>query len=281
MSKAQVEEAVYAADSGATWIRIACPWCGNETPSKRNMSVTQDSSFYQCHRCGERGFYRPLVPSLESLRVKLSAPEPEVEEKKPALPFHFKPLFLSPLMTEDEFFWEYMVRRGVHPEVFVSHGVGYCVAGFYAGSVVVPFWHEQELVGFVARNLTDRQYRYPKGFRREQVMFNMDRLHDDEPLVIVEGVFDALPHDPYTAAVLGKPTRNHFDMIEKSGLRSDSRRKRFYFMLDGDARSENWAAVKLLQRRGVDAVLVKTPSGKDPGDLNPEQFHDIITQGIT
>lgn len=277
MSKALVEEAVLSLGTDAEWVRIECPWCASETPGKKNMAVATESSFFQCHRCAEKGFYRPRIATLDNL--KLTPKRLEFEEAAgPTLPWQYRPLHHTAMMQEDEYYWDYVVGRGVHPDTIVEYQIGYCPSGFYAGSIVVPFYRSGVLTGFVARNLEDRQYRYPKGFRREQTFFNHDRLFDDDDVVVVEGVFDALPHVPHTMAVLGKPTRNHIQLIKLASRGIDFSGKRFYFMLDGDARSENWAAVMQLRMSGVSAIFIKTPAGKDPGDLTPDEFYSLIQE---
>jgi hypothetical protein len=277
LNKEAVEEAVLLSGSDAEWIRIACPWCGHETKNKRNMSVAQESSYYFCHRCQVKGFYAPKVRTLETIKVApaLQFDDDDISMK---LPWEFKPLHMTPQLREDEEYWDYVVGRGVHPETIVEFGIGYCATGFYARSVVVPFYRGQSLVGFVAKNLDDGQYRYPKGFRREFVFFNHNRMYDDAPVVVVEGVFDALPHVPHTIATLGKPTHYHIKMIEDNHESGIFDGKVYYFMLDGDARAENWAAVQRLKLKGVPARLVKVPSGKDPGNLSVDEFYSLIQE---
>jgi hypothetical protein len=274
MSKQQVADIVAAmmderGDTNA-WYRIPCPWCGHENPSKRNMSVSQESGYFYCHRCQEKGFYKRshakewYIPPVERVL-------PVQAVQKPKLPDDFVALSETPKSGMDFSFWNYVVGRNVLPETIVDCGVGYCTHGMYRDCIVVPLWDGPELSGFVARNIKDRSYRYPKGFRREISMFNKDRLWDDEPIVVVEGVFDALPHYPHTVAVLGKPSREHKNLLA-------SVRKRVYVMLDGDARAESWALATLLKVKGIDAIYVPVPSGKDPGDATPEEFIKSIQQ---
>ena len=252
------------------WIRIECPWCGHENTSKRNMSVALKTGYFYCHRCQEKGFYKRskakdwYVPPVDN---------PLSEPPKPAitLPDEFQPLNERPVAGTDIRFWNYVTGRGVHPETIVDCGIGYCQFGFYRDCIVVPLWDGPNLSGFVARNIVDRSYRYQKGFRREISMFNKDRLWDEDPIVVVEGVFDALPHYPHTVAVLGKPSYEHKKLLA-------SVRKRVYVMLDGDAKAESWALATLLRVGGVDAIYVPVAPGKDPGDASHEEFLQAIQQ---
>ena len=274
MSKSQVAEIVAAwmderGDCGP-WLRIACPWCGHENPSKRNMSVAPESGYYYCHRCQEKGFYKTKERDWYIPPVDPVARQAMVDEGV-ALPDDFVPLPEVPKTALDLAFWRYVVGRNVAPETIVDCGIGYCTQGLYRDCVVVPLWDGPKLSGFVARNIKDRSYRYPKGFRREISMFNKDRLWDDEPIVVVEGVFDALPHYPHTVAVLGKPSREHKKLLA-------SVRKRVYVMLDGDAKAESWSLATLLRVSGVDAIYVPVAPGTDPGDASHEEFIQSIQQ---
>jgi len=273
MSKSEVADlvAAFVAERGddRAWLRIPCPWCGHENLSKRNMSVSQDSGYFYCHRCQEKGFYKKrneqdwFIPPVDIV----------VEAKAPTitLPEEFTPLSERPKAGSDFLFWNYVVGRNVHPDTIVDCGLGYCTHGFYRDCLVVPLWDGEKLSGFVARNVKDRSYRYPKGFQREISMFNKDRLWDDEPIVVVEGVFDAMPHYPHAVAVLGKPSKEHKKLLA-------SVRKRVYIMLDGDARAESWALAQLLKVQGIDAIYVPVASGKDPGDATHEEFLRSIQQ---
>src|SRR5262249_30190976 len=82
------------------------------------------------------------------------------------------------------------------------------------------------------------------------------------PLLLVEGVFDALPHWPHAAAFLGKPTGAHLAALDKH------RGRPIVVILDGDAWEQGWAVAQRVRALGVPSIAsVKLPAGFDPGEL--------------
>jgi DNA primase len=92
----------------------------------------------------------------------------------------------------------YLTQRGISPDTAQWFGVGmYQGAGFLAGRCVIPIRDQQSrLVAYVGRavNGQEPKYRFPAGFRKSQVLFNLDRaIQTDGPnVIVVEGFFDAL-----------------------------------------------------------------------------------------
>jgi DNA primase len=69
--------------------------------------------------------------------------------------------------------------------------------GFLAGRCVIPIRDENsQLVAYAGRavNGEEPKYRFPAGFRKSQVLFNLDRAVQTggNNLIVVEGFFDAL-----------------------------------------------------------------------------------------
>ena len=70
-------------------------------------------------------------------------------------------------------------------------------AGFLAGRCVIPIRDEEgRLVAYAGRavNGQEPKYRFPAGFRKSQVLFNLDRAMQTcgRNVIVVEGFFDAM-----------------------------------------------------------------------------------------
>jgi DNA primase len=92
-------------------------------------------------------------------------------------------------------------QRGLTPETIVDFGVGYCSKGMMEGRIAIPIHNAKgEVVAYAGRFVGEPgedtpKYKLPPGFRKSQELFNLDRAAKqpaDEPLVIVEGFFDAM-----------------------------------------------------------------------------------------
>jgi len=92
----------------------------------------------------------------------------------------------------------YLAQRGISPATARLFGVGmYHGNGFLAGRCVIPIRDEKsQLVAYAGRavNGEEPKYRFPAGFRKSQVLFNLDRAiaTGSRNVIVVEGFFDAL-----------------------------------------------------------------------------------------
>jgi len=92
----------------------------------------------------------------------------------------------------------YLAQRGISSATASLFGVGmYHGAGFLAGRCVIPIRDEKsQLIAYAGRavNGEEPKYRFPAGFSKSQVLFNLDRAMATgrRNVIVVEGFFDAL-----------------------------------------------------------------------------------------
>jgi DNA primase len=95
----------------------------------------------------------------------------------------------------------YFAERGLAPETIEEFGLAFCNKGIMAGRIVIPIHNPAgELVAYAGRwpgvpPDGKEKYRLPGGFKKSLELFNAHRAFAepaDQPLVIVEGYFDAL-----------------------------------------------------------------------------------------
>jgi hypothetical protein len=271
------------APNSAGWVRAHCPWCeelGHHSRVK-NLAINPETGYYKCWRsfhCGTVGFlferaeqtYSPAYvaingPSAQELVKKRNAgPTPtdlddfqliDVEKPGIGLPYYM-----------------YLRKRRVSNKAIVANGIGFATSGLFRNRVIVPFRHDGKYMGSVARVLGESSYAYrnSSGFVRDS-MFNVDalRIETPEPVAIVEGLFDALPHWPYAVACLGKPTDNQVEIIAQA-------KRPVVMFLDGDARMENRGTMLRLALRGAPVRAVYLPPAIDPGDISHATFLEYL-----
>ena len=282
----EVQEAFdnYGGHGGADDCRVDCPLCGDKTGKddhRASLSVNMQTGFYKCHKCGTVGrlegfedddFFRerPTKPDREAITLPrgFQAIEPEMVES------------LLPIGAAAQ----YAHRRTGDWGIVTQVGIGMA-----ANRLIVPIRDsEGKHLGHVARvipellpaYLPDVKYVNPKGFRREELLFNESALDvplseylmgNDEglPVMVTEGVFDALPHWPLAVACLGKPTHVQETLLERS-LRP------LAIVLDGDAWETGKALAQRLCLRGVPASWVELPPNTDPGDYDRDTMRRIL-----
>lgn len=256
--------AAKASAGGREWVRINCPCCEIRTGKpdrKSSMGVNTRTGKYSCFRCAVRG-------DLESLDFfeEMRRGEPALDaDPTPELPESFVELSTGALCVETA--RRYVKeKRGLSDNLIAEARIGACTTGRFAGRVVIPLFDlDDDLRWFIARSWgedAERPYLYPRGGRGD-ILYNERALFIDspDPVIVVEGAFDALHLWPNAVAVLGKPTPAHLEKL--AGCH-----RPVAFCLDGDAHDEAWAYMMQLKLRGKEDVgTVKFPPRADPDEF--------------
>lgn len=121
-------------------------------------------------------------------------PEPTSTETGPNKPLGFE---LKNLDTAHA----YLAERKLSEVAIAEFGLGYCGKGSMRGRIVIPIHNaDGQLVAYAGRWPGEPpedtpKYKFPVGFRKAQELFNLHRAPREpqkEPLIIVEGFFDAI-----------------------------------------------------------------------------------------
>ncbi len=252
---------------GGGYGRGVCPVCPERrgTPDRKgSLWHHPETGFYGCWRCGVKGKLEGATGPRRPAAPPPPVPVPNLPAEAVALASQEGRRALS-LEPARRYLLE---RRSLAWEVVEASGAHACLDGWFGGRVLFPCYRGAEVRGFVARawGKTDRPYLYPKGFDRT-AMWNGDALTQDtdRPLLVVEGVFDALRHWPDATAVLGKPSAAQVTALSYA-------RRPLVIALDGDAWKESRALALKLRLRGGDARWLKLPPGEDPDSLGRAWF---------
>ena len=152
--------------------------------------------------------------------------------------------------------------------------------GFLAGRCVIPIRDEKsQLVAYVGRavNSEEPKYRFPAGFRKSQVLFNLNRaIETDGPnVIVVEGFFDALKvHQaghPAVVALMGSSFSQRQSELLLSHFASVT------LMLDGDQTGRHAAEhiVPLLTPK-VRVHKVELPNRTQPDQLSSAEINVLV-----
>jgi DNA primase len=175
----------------------------------------------------------------------------------------------------------YLTHRGISPATARLFGVGmYHGNGFLAGRCVIPIRDEKsQLVAYVGRavNGEEPKYRFPTGFRKSQVLFNLHRAMQTSRnhVIVVEGFFDALKiHQAGHPAVVA--------LMGSSFSQRQSELLLCYFagatlMLDGDEPGRRAAdfIAQLLQSK-VSVNKVDLPNCVQPDQLSSTEINVLV-----
>jgi DNA primase len=124
-----------------------------------------------------------------SMPLRLPASEPAMQEPNRPLGF---------VLRDIDACHPYLGARSIEPSTARTFGVGfYAGAGLLKGRVVIPIHNESnELIAYAGRAIdgSEPKYRFPAGFRKSQVLFNLNRARRAQynAVVVVEGFFDTM-----------------------------------------------------------------------------------------
>jgi len=176
----------------------------------------------------------------------------------------------------------YLEQRGIFPATARLFGVGmYRGNGFLAGRCVIPIRDENSrLVAYAGRAVHGElpKYRFPSGFRKSHLLFNLDRARHAgaRNVIVVEGFFDALKvHQAGHAVVALMGTS--FSQRQSELLTSHF--TRVTLMLDGDQpgrRAAEFMAQLLLPKMPVDKVAL--PKGVQPDQLSSAEINLLLVR---
>jgi DNA primase len=175
----------------------------------------------------------------------------------------------------------YLAQRGISAATARLFGVGiYHGTGFLAGRCVIPIRDEKsQLVAYSGRAVNGEQpkYRFPAGFRKSQVLFNLDRAMQtgSRDVIVVEGFFDAMKvyqaGHPAVVALMGAS----FSQRQSELLLSHF--AHVTLMLDGDNTGRRSAEViaQLLKPK-VSVSKVELPNTVQPDHLSSAEINALV-----
>lgn len=213
------------------------------------------------------------------IRDRAAETQDEASEENPPLTFR-----LSNLNPRHP----YLSERGLERETIEYFGLGYCSSGLMRGRVVIPIHNERgELVAYSGRYLGEPpegrpKYLLPSGFRKSQVVFNLDRAGKnakESGLVVVEGFFDVFrvwqAGFPHVVAIMGSAlSERQSDLLVASVGPSG----RIALLLDQDdaGRSCSTRCIDELSSRVFVKAFALPHEGDQPDLLSKDQIRQVF-----
>lgn len=270
--RSAVESAAAGARASSTgWHRTNCPCCLTRTGKsdyKGALAINARTGVFKCWKCSLKGRMSGKFEDFER--------EEEVAPIKMEPPEHYVTLASHEGQTSFslEPAREYAAKR-CDPSMWFEIGIGGCARGYYAGRVIVPIYDldDQTWAGWVGRTWypSEKAYTYPKGMNRAAMLYNPRAVYADteEPLLVVEGVFDAIHLWPNAVAILGKASEPQMEALASSN-------RPIVMVLDGDAWMEGWSMAAVLKLRGRVAGSVRLPPTLDPDEVPRDWLDEEI-----
>ena len=186
----------------------------------------------------------------------------EVRKKIVHLPKEFKPLWINDGSIIQRHALIYLQNRNITKSDIIRYQIGYCSDGIYNNRVIIPSYDASgELNFFVGRSIYKAGMKY-KNPPVSKDMIGFDLFNNwDEPIVLCEGVFDAIAIKRNAIPLFGKT-------VPKSLMKKiyEKQVKSIYILLDRDAIKDSIKMIDDFMKNGIGVYFVNIKEG-DPSDI--------------
>ena len=260
-----------------------CPFCNHH---KKKLQVNFDTQKWHCWVCNAGGHKigillrkinapKQIISEVLKILGDYKGVKYEKDEKTEynvSLPQCYKPLWkpsTDPLYTNAI---SYLKRRGIGSIDILRYSIGYCSSNGYSNRIIIPSYDvDGKLNYFIARDMFPNskfKYKNPP-MSKDTVCFEMF-VNWNEPIILVEGVFDAIAIRNNAIPLLGKfPSKTLvMRLVEKQV-------KKIYVALDEDAKQDAIKLSKFLMDYGIETYLLNMKD-KDPSELGFTKFWEIL-----
>ena len=261
---------------------FVCPFSHHRKPKLAvNLSTQRWQSWIDTNAKGRSIFSlfkRLQVPSnyfdelSRIVKLPKSSQTQETKEEYVSLPYEYKRL----TETHTDFSYakamKYLKNRGIESYDIERYDIGYCDKGDYAGRIIVPSYNvDNKLNYFIARDFTGHAYlKYKNPPVSKDVVVFENQIDFSEPIILCEGVFDAMAIRRNAIALLGKniPSKLKVRLVEHNV-------KQVTVVLDEDAFKNALTLSESLMNEDVSVKLVKM-GNNDAADLGFSKITEHI-----
>ena len=264
-----------------------CPFCNHH---KQKLQVNTETQKWHCWTCNSGG--KKLTSLLKKLDVDRktisiireiygdSNYNPQLEDADTkvfiSLPKEFISLNETPKGFNPEYKHaiHYLTQRGIGMKEIIKYNIGYCKEGLYSRRVIIPSYNSDgSLNYFVSRSYyQEEKMKYKNPPISKNVICFESQVNWNEPIILCEGVFDAITIKRNAIPLLGKfPSRILVEKIFMSGITD------IIISLDNDAINEALKAAEYFRKQGIHVKMMYLKD-KDAADMGYEKFYEELKE---
>ena len=255
-------------------------WSPFITHHKRKLQINTQTGKWHCwvSNVGGRNFFqlfkkvsatKEQFDELVELVGENKFYKVKEEDKKNIvkLPDDFKPLWNGNDGIVKRHALTYLYKRGITDEYIIKYNIGYCDSGLYSNRIIVPSYDSNgRLNFFVGRDFYSGKMKYKNSPTSKDIIGFDIFINWDEPIILCEGVFDAMAFKRNAIPLFGKTVPKSLQKkIIEFGV------KTLYLALDNDAMSDTIKITEMFLSEGID-VKIMVLKDKDPSELGFEKL---------
>tara|TARA_R100000479_G_scaffold165587_1_gene104945 strand:- start:179 stop:976 length:798 start_codon:yes stop_codon:yes gene_type:complete len=237
---------------------------------------------WECWVCQTKGrtirslLYQLKTPREQASEILKYVPKGSFIEYKGLsiieLPKEYQPLYnSSSTSVVANLVKKYLYERGLTDNDFIKYGIGYCTSGEYGGRVIIPSYSESNSLNFfIARSYDGNYFKYKNPEASKDIIFFENLINWNQPIILCEGVFDAMAIKRNAIPLLGKSiSTSLYKKIITNKV------KDIYIALDTDAKDRALEIGEKFLNQGKRVFLVDLPD-KDPSEMGFKPFTEHI-----
>ena len=263
-----------------------CPKCNHHKP-KLEVNLHTDENGqnpFECWVCGFKG--RTIKSLLKQLQVPAEQAYEILKYVRKGDEVGYAPTSTVELPKEFQSLYEatttsiiankvrsYLYKRGFTDRDFLKYNIGYCTSGQYTGRIIIPSYGENnQLNFFVARTFENAYHKYRNPECSKDIIGFENLINWSQPIILVEGVFDAIAVKRNAVPILGKSLSKALIKKIVSSTVED-----IYIALDRDALKKALQYVEQFLNMGKKVYLVDMQD-KDPSEMGFINFTHHVQQ---
>ena len=263
-----------------------CPLCNHHKP-KLEINFTDNKKGHHpwhCWVCNEKGkFLNTLFKKVKALpehflelkslvKTGYQVKDVEVVKSNLKLPEEFISITTNDKNIIGRQAWSYLKNRGITIEDIEKYNIGYCEYGRYAKMIIIPSYDKNGQLNYYTGRSFEKdpyiKYKNPEASRN--IIPNEHLINWNLPLVICEGMFDAIAIKRNAIPLLGKNIQS--ELMKKIVT---STIEKIYIALDIDAMKQTLKFAEEFMNEGKEVYLIDLKD-KDPSEMGFNNFTNLI-----
>lgn len=269
-------------------IAVFCPICKKspKAKKKRKLSIAIDTGMYHCWVCESKGkslaklikYEIPQFKDLDKVREYFGSEiiddESIEEEVKISLPEDFRMVVLTNSRTSRRI-KKYLENRGMSEEDLYRFKVGFSEEFGFENRAIFPSFDENLDLNFFVTRSIDEKVKFAKyrncDASKKDIIFNEHLIDWKKPIILVEGIFDAVKAGHNSIPVLG----SWIDMQHQVFKKLVKNQSDVLLGFDPDAKDKEIKIAKNLFQQGLNVKIIENKD-KDLGELTREEVKNLI-----
>lgn len=271
-----------------------CPFCKHKN---RKLSVNIEKNFWKCWVCESKGrnisylinrfaphltdewcFYdksiltEDLEKTIENIFSGADKAKNIFEETPVFLPKEYRHFSENAKYPMEKLALNYLLnqRRLTWQDIY-DYSIGYCTSGFYAGYIIIPSLnHNGQVNNFIARTFTNNLKKYDgPSVKKNNIIFNELFIDFNKPILITEGVFDAILSRKQSIPLLGSSLATNSKLYHRLAECPE-----ITICLDKDAKTKQEKILENLSKINNNVHFIALKTDEDIAELS--NFNEIF-----